>query len=117
MKILYLDDDAINRLTVSKSVENKFEIDAVEKAEEAFELAEKNTYEILMIDINLNSSNIDGFGVLKRLKTYPHLKDSIYIAHTNYFGEEWKLRCLDNGFDFYNPKPFILNEFEKLIKK
>ena len=55
MKILYLDDDEINRLVVSKLVEGKFEIDAVEKAEEALELAKKNNYEVLLLDINLNN--------------------------------------------------------------
>lgn len=117
MKILYLDDDTLNRLTVCKAVEGKFEIDAVEKAEEAFELAKNNTYEILLIDINLNDAAIDGFGVLKKLKTFSHLKDSIYIAHTNYFGQEWRLKCINNGFDYYNPKPFILSEFEKIINQ
>jgi len=117
MKILYLDDDEINRLVVSKLVEGKFEIDAVEKAEEALELAKKNNYEVLLLDINLNDPNIDGFGVLQSLKTFSHLKDSKYIAHTNYFGEEWELRCTNKGFNSYLSKPFILSEFEKLLKQ
>ncbi|ARV05374.1 hypothetical protein BTO04_01110 [Polaribacter sp. SA4-10] len=117
MKVLYLDDDTISRFLVCQAVKDKYEIDAVEKAEEAFELAKNNDYEILLIDINLNDPNIDGFGVLEKLKTFSHLKDSTYIAHTNYFGEEWKLKCIDGGFHYYNPKPFMLSEFEKLIKK
>lgn len=117
MKILYLDDDAINRLVVAKTVNEKYEIDAVEKASEAIALGEKNKYDILLIDINLNDHSIDGFGVLKKLKTFPHLEDAIYIAHTNYFGDEWELRCINNGFDSYLSKPFVLSEFEKLVVK
>jgi CheY-like chemotaxis protein len=117
MKILYLDDDTISRVSVCQAVKDKFEIDAVEKAEEAFKLAKNNNYEVLLIDINLADSNIDGFGVIKKLKTFSHLKDSIYIAHTNYFGEKWRLKCINGGFHFYNPKPFILSEFEKFINK
>ena len=117
MRILYLDDDELNRLLVCQAVKDQFEIDAVGKAEEAFKLANENDYDILLLDINLNDTHIDGFGVLQKLKTIPHLKDSICIAHTNYFGEEWERKCLNNGFDFYNPKPFILSEFEKFLKK
>lgn len=117
MKILYLDDDPINRLMVSKIVLEKYEIDTVETATEFFDLLDKNTYDIFLIDINLNDHEIDGFGVLKNLKEKKLPEKPIYIAHTNYFGEEWKKRCLDNGFDFYLSKPFILPVFEDFIKQ
>ncbi|NVK52559.1 MAG: response regulator [Flavobacteriaceae bacterium] len=117
MKILYLDDDAINRLIVSEKVAGKYEIDAVETTTQFFDLLDQNTYNIFLIDINLNNSDIDGFGVLEKIKERNLPKETFYIAHTNYFGENWKKRCLDNGFDFYLPKPFVMSVFDEYIHK
>lgn len=41
MKILYFEDDAINRLIVAQSVKGHYEIDAAETPQEGLELAEK----------------------------------------------------------------------------
>ncbi|GGH01015.1 hypothetical protein GCM10011416_19620 [Polaribacter pacificus] len=117
MRILYLDDDAISRLTVSKIVDGKYEIDAVETTTEFFSLLDKNSYDIFLIDINLNDSDIDGFGVLKKIKEKNLPEETIYIAHTNYFGQDWENKCLANGFSSYLAKPFIMPIFEKIIKK
>ena len=115
MNILYLDDDALNRLIVSRAVEKKHKIDTVETPTEFFELADKNKYDIFLIDINLNDPEIDGFGVLEKIKTMG-LQEAIFIAHTNYFGEEWEKRCIESGFDHYLSKPFMMPIFEDIIK-
>lgn len=117
MKILYFEDDAINRLIVAQSVKGHYEIDAAETPQEGLELAEKNTYDVFLIDINLNNPEMDGIDVLNKLREMPHQKDSFFIAHTNYFGEDWKKRCLESGFDYYFPKPFMLKMFNELINK
>ncbi|WP_418637859.1 response regulator [Winogradskyella sp.] len=116
MRILYLDDDAISRLTVSKMVNEKYDIDAAETTTEFFSFLEKNTYDIFLIDINLNDSDIDGFGVLKKLNEKNLPKETIYIAHTNYFGQDWETKCIDKGFSSYLAKPFNMPIFEKIIK-
>lgn len=116
-KLLYIEDSEINRFVVKELASDKYEIHAVETADECFKLVKSNSYEILLIDLNLNDPNIDGFGVLKELKSYDNLKDSIFVAHTNYFGGEWEEKCKEAGFDYYYPKPFVLETFEQLLSK
>ena len=114
--ILYVEDDAINRLIVNKTLEKKYSIDAVEHPDEAFKLADEKSYDVFLIDLNLNLPDIDGFGVLTALKKNIKNKDAVYIAHTNYFGDEWKEKCLRAGFDHYFPKPFKLSDFENILE-
>ena len=113
--LLYTEDNDINRLIVEELACDAYIVHAVETAKEAFELAKKENYDILLIDLNLNDPEIDGFGVMKKLKTYPNLTNSIFIAHTNYFGDDWKEKCLNAGFDFFYPKPFEVDNFSKMI--
>ena len=117
MKILYVEDNPINRL-IAKTLLNKvYSIDVVETADEAFELAETNEYQIYLIDINLNDPDIDGFGVLSQIKLKKENKDSVFIAHTNYVGNEWEKTCIEAGFDYYLPKPLDVNAFSNCLKK
>lgn len=114
MNILYVEDNAINRLIATKSLSKEYYIDAVETVEEAFELVEKKEYQIFLIDLNLNNPDIDGFGVLSHLKQQPNIENAVFIAHTNYTGDDWKEKCLSAGFDFFMPKPLdasVLSSF------
>ncbi len=115
--ILYVEDNNVNRFIVKKLASEAYQIDTVETANQCFELAKQKGYEILLVDLNLDDPEIDGFGVLEELKTYPNLANSIFVAHTNYFGDEWKQKCLDAGFNLYYPKPFDLEEFKKLLER
>jgi CheY-like chemotaxis protein len=103
-------------MIVEKIAAENYVVDAVETANECFELAKNKTYDIILIDLNLDDPGIDGFGVLDKLKTYPSTENSIFIAHTNYFGNEWGNKCIEAGFDYYYPKPFDLQTFQELLK-
>ena len=116
MKILYVEDNSINRLIVLKTLERTYPIDAVETANEAFELAAKNDYDVYLIDINLNDPDIDGFGVLDELKQKKG-NDPIYIAYTNFIGTNWVKSCLEAGFDHYLSKPLDLKAFTSFVEK
>lgn len=114
--VLYVEDNHINRIIVKKLLDHRYEVHAVETPQEAIQLATKNNYDVALIDLNLNHPDVDGFSVLKELRKQPNLGDTIFIAHTNYFGEDWKKKCLDAGFDYYFPKPFKLDVFESFLQ-
>jgi CheY-like chemotaxis protein len=116
MKILYIEDNPINRLIVTKLLNKVYPIDTIDTANKAFELIEKNEYQIYLIDINLNDSEIDGFGVLSHIKLKKG-NNAVFIAHTSYVGDDWEKTCLDAGFDHYLPKPFDINAFSNCLKK
>jgi CheY-like chemotaxis protein len=114
-KILYVEDNNVNRFILKRLASADYDVDAVETAKECFDLAKKNVYDILLIDLNLDDPEVDGFGVLKELKTYPNLSNAKFVAHTNYFGEDWSEKCLNAGFHYYYPKPFDLEVFNSLL--
>lgn len=114
-KILYVEDNNVNRFIVSRLASEQYDIDAVATAKDCFELAKKTNYDILLIDLNLDDPDIDGFGVLKELQQYPNLANSKFVAHTNYFGDDWSEKCIAAGFHYYYPKPFDLEVFNTLL--
>lgn len=115
-KLLYVDDYEPNRMIVEFTSKSEFEILVVEKPSECIDLASENFYDIILIDLNLNDSTIDGFGVLHELKKMKHLNNSIFIAHTNFIGDDWEDRCISEGFHAYYPKPFKIESFKNLIQ-
>lgn len=115
MNILYIEDNHINRLVAKKMLSKNYTIDVAETAQEAFDLLTQKTYQVFLIDINLNDPNIDGFGVLSYLKSIKKVQNAIFIAHTSYVGDDWEEKCLSAGFHHYLPKPLDVATFAALI--
>lgn len=116
MKVLYLDDNNINRVIVSKMLSKEHIIDCVENAEEAFNLFSQYEYDVVLIDINLNDPIIDGFGVLQKMKSTLDSTNNIkFIAHSNYIDDGWEERYNQAGFNAFLPKPFKFDIFSAII--
>lgn len=116
MKILYLDDNFINRLIVQKFLQKEsHDIMCVEKASEAFEHFGNHEFDYMIIDLNLDDPDIDGFGVLSYIKSKWPEKTTKFAAHSSYIGQEWEDRCKQAGFDIILPKPFEIDDFKRLI--
>lgn len=116
MNVLYVDDNPINRLIGERTLRDKYAVTAVETAEEVFALLEKHDYDMYVIDLNLNNPEIDGFGVLSHIKNIKG-NDAVFIACTNYLGDDWEKRCLAAGFDYYLVKPLRLATLAQYEKK
>lgn len=114
-KVLYLDDFLPNRIVVEHALKDIFSIKVVSSAKECFEATKNESYDIVLLDLNLDDNEIDGFQVLERINKYSHLKDTIFIALTNYIGDNWEQRCLKSGFHYYFPKPFTKKHVEQMI--
>lgn len=106
MNIIYIDDNFINRYLLKENLESTHNIVCVGKASELYELFSKNSYDLVLIDLNLNDTSIDGFGIISYLKSNFPKSKSKFAAHTTYAGEEWEAKCKTAGFDFFWPKPF-----------
>ena len=104
MKVLYVEDNSINRLVLQKSLQKLCNINAVADGTTALDLAKENQFDVYVLDLNLGHPRIDGFFVLHQLKSkYKH--KSLFVALTAYSGEEWQKKCIDSGFDMYFNKP------------
>lgn len=103
LRVLYVEDNPINRLVVEKSLQKLCTIVTEENGFKAIELASHDPYDIYILDLNLGDPDIDGFDVLKFLKS--KYKNACYAALTAFSGKEWEEKCLSAGFDLYYNKP------------
>lgn len=81
-KILIVEDDKFLRdIAVMKLKHEGFDIDSATDGGEGLEMAKKNTFDLILLDIIL--PGIDGFEVLKRIKEDPKLKNIPIILLSN----------------------------------
>lgn len=124
MKILYIEDNHLNRFIFKKLLEKIPDVSIIHLAETGrmgLELAENNSYDFIVIDLNLDDASMDGFDVLKTLKSgnYPLNQNTIFFALTAYYGDEWRDKCLLAGFHHYFSKPLnptvLLKTYAELL--
>ncbi|MEB6070048.1 response regulator transcription factor [Enterococcus faecalis] len=111
MKILLAEDEKHLSMLISKGLKkNSYAVDQVYDGKETIELLEINTYDLLILDLNL--PKMDGFTILKKIRqSDSNLKILILSARVEL---EDKISGLDFGANDYLTKPF---EFEELIAR
>lgn len=108
MKILTVEDNAINAMLMDRLLEElSFSIDhaIAENAEEALEKANATRFDLVLMDINLGDGLMDGTEVMKILKANDNYKPVPIFAVTCYALPGDKERFLGMGFDEYVSKP------------
>lgn len=112
MKILIVDDEEMIRSVIKEYAEaNGFETDEASSGLEALSLLNKNTYNIMVLDIMM--PEMDGFTLLKELPIEKRIPTIVLSAR----GEEYdKLAGFDLGIDDYLTKPFSPKELVARIK-
>jgi len=105
-EILIIDDDADLSMIISDMLTDKgFGVTTALSSEEAFILLKKNTYHLILLDINLPDSM--GFDVCKELRRVSEVPVIFASARTS---ETDRVTGLDIGGDDYIPKPFSMKE-------
>lgn len=115
MKVLYVEDNKINRLVMERSVQKYADIITEENGFKAIELIKEYDFDLILIDLNLADPEIDGFGVLDFIKE--NEVDTITAAVTAFTTEEWKDKCLEEGFNLYFPKPVDMDKMWSEVLK
>lgn len=111
MKILIVDDEKLIREVIKEYCENEnYEVDEASNGEEALNLIQNNSYDLLILDIMM--PKLDGFSLCKKIndKDIPII---ILSARTDEFD---KLMGFDLGIDDYITKPFSPKELIARIK-
>lgn len=105
-KILIIDDDEDLSFIISEMLESYgYKVTCAETADKAFELLENNTFNLILLDINLPGS--DGFEIcaeLRRTSTTPVIFASARTSETD------RVTGFDIGGDDYLPKPYSMKE-------
>ena len=108
--VLIVEDEHINAFIIQKFVGEHYAVQLAQNGNEALDLIDTNSFDIILMDINLGDEELDGIEVMKRLRKIPSKADTPVIAVTAYAMPEDRQRFLNEGFDGYVPKPIIKAE-------
>jgi two-component system, cell cycle response regulator DivK len=113
--ILYVEDNAENRLLVRRILEAEgFEIQEAVNAAEAMKVLQKNTPDLILMDINL--PEVDGYTLTSHLKANPDFFDIPIVALTANVMRGDKERTIEAGCDGYIQKPINVDSLPDEIK-
>lgn len=107
MKILIAEDEPqLSRVLVAAMEHANYDVDAVANGKEAVEHAQKNSYDVIILDIMMPV--MDGITALKKIRSSG---DKTYVLMLTAKAEvDDRVTGLDSGADDYLTKPFSLKE-------
>ncbi len=111
-RVLLADDDpSIVQLAKFHLEQLNASVDHAENGEVAIEMAMNNTYDAILMDMDMPV--LDGFEATKQLRSKGY--SGLIIAATGMTGDEDRKRCLEAGCDRYLPKPFMREDLSQLL--
>jgi signal transduction histidine kinase len=103
--ILVVDDNRMNRLKLSISLEQQgHKIELAEDGQQALAMLQQSRYDVVLLDILM--PEMDGFQVLERMKADPTLRDIPVIVISAVDEIDSVVRCIEMGAEDYLAKPF-----------
>jgi adenylate cyclase len=103
-RLLIVDDNKVNRLLLSRSVELLgHRVALAENGRIALERLRSEPFDLLLLDIEM--PEVDGFAVLEQLKADPRLREVPVIVTSSVEGLDNIVRCINLGAEDYLPKP------------
>ncbi|MBC7849919.1 MAG: PAS domain S-box protein [Chitinophagaceae bacterium] len=106
--VLLADDNSDMREYVGRILRDEFNVITATDGEKAFQLAATHRPDLVLSDIMM--PNLDGFGLLKKLRANTVTQSIPVIFLSARAGEEAKVEGLDAGADDYLVKPFSARE-------
>lgn len=110
---LLVEDDELTVFTITKVLKNICKIDITNNGYQAIELARKNKYDLILMDIGLKG--MDGVKATKEIRKIPGYEDTPIIAITAYAMEGDKEKFFNGGCSHYISKPFSNEVLRKMI--
>jgi CheY-like chemotaxis protein len=115
-RVLYVEDEDVNWEITENELERRFDLSRARSAREAFTLLSQDAYHLILLDLQLSGSDIDGIAVARLLKgryigAPPHYAVGIravgtpIIFVTAYTARYSKEELLEAGGDDLIPKP------------
>lgn len=116
MKVLFVDDNELNRMVMADMLEVLFEDMSVEIYSSAKEVLALDlaTYDLILSDIDMPV--MDGYMLYDALRNEHNYKNPI-IAVTALAISGDKERMLMHGFNDYISKPVAMDELENMLQK
>lgn len=114
-KILLVDDDVDQHNLIRAALPNVAELDCALDAQSALKLLLKKSYDLLLIDINLNE--VSGLMFIEDLKDTSLATDAIKIVITGSEEEQHEIASHKLGVDDFIKKPIRKGTFSALIER
>ena len=103
--ILVVDDNRLNRLKLSRSLEQQGHTVALaENGRQAIEMIQSQAFDLMLLDIIM--PEMDGYQVLEHMKDDGTLRDMPVIVVSAVDEMESIVKCIKMGAEDYLPKPF-----------
>ncbi len=116
VKVLVVEDNPLNmELILEILLARDFVVDTVDNGEKAIKITEKNSYDLILMDIAL--PGIDGVEATRLIKSKPGYKNVPFVALTAFAMAGDKERLLNEGFTDYVSKPLDIQDFIKKMEK
>ena len=115
-EILMVDDDAASRDITKLFLKNICKIAIAKSGEEAIILAEKKSYKLILMDINLGKG-LSGIETTQRIKKIDSYKNTPIIALTAFAMAGEKEEFLKAGCTHYISKPFTKKVLTNVLKE
>lgn len=111
-----VEDNQLNMELVQAVVESAgFTVHGAGSGKKAVEMAQKETYDLIVMDIGL--PDIDGVETARLIRSRPEYKNTPMIAVTAFAMQGDREKFIASGFDDYMPKPLDIEMFTKMIGK
>ena len=103
-RLLVVDDNKVNRLLLSRSVEMLgHSVTLAENGRVALDCLAEGSFDLMLLDIEM--PEMDGFEVLTAIKSDPDMRDLPVIVTSSVEGLDNIVRCIELGAEDYLPKP------------
>lgn len=113
--ILIVDDDKTNLAMAKRGLSDIYKISAVTMGSQALQFLENNTCDLILLDINM--PEMDGFEVLKIIKSNEAHKNIPIIFLTADNDAVTENRCLEAGALDFIAKPFVQSVMRSRISR
>ena len=112
-KVLLADDNADMREYMQRLLSGQYHVITASDGEEAFQKLIQHKPELLLSDIMM--PKLDGFGLLKKIRSHVETKTIPVIFLSALAGEEAKVEGMEAGADDYLVKPFSAKELSARV--
>jgi CheY-like chemotaxis protein len=102
---------------MQKIFESLFDISYAKSSAEALNLLGNNTYDLVLMDINLGDDTISGVEILQKMKEDNRHAQTKTFAVTGYVMEGDREKYISLGFDEHFPKPLAKETLMAAIEK
>jgi len=119
LKVLLAEDNTLAQMATSAMLKETFigNLDVAASGKEAINLARKNKYDVILMDIGL--PDITGYEATQKIRKSKTSKNkkTIIIALTAHNTAQEKKNSLDSGMNAFLVKPLNIEKIEKILQK